>query len=248
MVASGSRQLGYVGVLVALALAGCGSGHTSGGGGNAYASLAWGIYDIEDPNYTLPLACAEVGATTVVVTLVDATGTAYPQTAVNCVDGQMSTAYVPAGSYTIGFDLYGDPAVYGNSTTLLDSFDATGTFHLLAGANDFRSQFAPFIVQSFMVSWSVYYQNALSSCAAVGAAAVDLDFAVTGSTTWISRSFDCATGQGASLAIPYGTATTAQWKLFLVNSAGQDLQTINGGSVTLPTTTNVYLGTQLFSL
>ena len=37
-----------------------------------------------------------------------------------CAAGLATTVTVPAGSYYAGFDLYGDPQIYGNATTLLD--------------------------------------------------------------------------------------------------------------------------------
>jgi hypothetical protein len=251
MLFSGSRQLRLAGILATFALAGCGSGHSGGAGGTGYATFAWYLFDIEDTGYATALTCSEVGATSVVVTLTNqATGTVYTQTAANCADGAMSTTYVPAGSYTAGFDLYGDPAIYGNSTTFLDSFDATGTFRIVAGANDFRAEYAPFIVQSFTVSWGVYYLSALTTCANVGATNVDLLFAVAGSSTWVTSPFNCATGSGVSYAIPYFTTpTTAQWKLYLVDATvPRNLQVIDGGTVALPTTTNVNLAPQYFSL
>src|SRR5450759_3130744 len=103
---TGSRQIRFIAFLCAFALAGCGGGgHSTGGDG--YATFMWSIYDIEDANYAVPLACAEVGASTVVVTLTSSAGS-YPQDPVSCAAMQMSTANVPAGSYTVGFDLYGD--------------------------------------------------------------------------------------------------------------------------------------------
>jgi hypothetical protein len=248
MARSTSSKLGFAGMVAVFALAGCGSGHPAKSGAG-YATFNWYIHDIEDTVATpaTALSCAETGAASVVVTLTDqATGTAYTQNAVPCPDGVMSTAEVPAGNYTAGFDLYGDPAIYGNPPPLLDSFDATGTFHIVAGPNDFRSQYAPFIVQAFTVDWSVYYNAALSSCAAVGAAFVDLDFAVAGSAAWVTSQFGCTASHGVSYSIPYGPAT-AQWKLYLVDAAGNDLQAIDGGTVTLPSTTNVNLAPQYFS-
>ena len=244
MLFPGSRQLRLAGILATFALAGCGSGHS----GSGYATFAWYIFDIEDTSYTTALTCAEVGAASVVVTLTNqATGTVYTQTAASCAARGMTSANVPAGSYTAGFDLYGDPTIYGNSTTLLDSFDATGTFRILAGSNDFTSEYAPFIAQSFTVSWAFSSGSAFNLCASAGATYVDLDFAVAGSTTWVTSSFDCTSGSGTSYSIPYGP-TSAQWKLYLVDSTGTvDLQVIDGGTVTLPTTTNVNLATQYFS-
>ena len=248
MRASISSKLCFAGILAAFALAGCGSGHSSSGG-SGYATFSWYLFDIEDTQYTTALTCAEVGAATVVVTLTGQAGT-YQATA-NCVDGVVTTGTVPGGSYTAGFDLYGDPAIYGNTTTLLDSFDATGTFHVLAGANDFQANYAPFIAQSFTLGWNVTYQGALATCAYVGASYVDLDFALTGSTTWVTNRFNCSTGIGVSYAIPLpssSTVNTVQWKLYLVDASGTgDLLTIPGGTLTLPTTTNVNLPVQYFS-
>jgi hypothetical protein len=246
MLSSHSRQLCFAGILATFALAGCGSGHS--GGGSGYATFAWYIFDIEDTSYTTALTCAEVGAASVVVTLTNqTTGTVYTQPAASCAARGMTSANVPAGSYTAGFDLYGDPTIYGNSTTLLDSFDATGTYPIFAGANDFTSDYAPFIARSFTVSWAFSSGSAFNLCASAGGSYVDLDFAVAGSTTWVTSSFNCTTGSGVSYAIPYGP-TTAQWKLYLVDSTGTvDLQVIDGGTVTLPTTTNVNLAAQYFT-
>jgi len=254
---SGSRLPRWAGMIFALALTGCGSGPASpgggGGGGTGYASFAWYIFDIEDTAYTTALTCAEVGASTVVVTLTNqATGAVYTQNPANCVNGQISTASVPTGGYYVGVDLYGDPTIYGNSTTLLDSFDladASGTalvYPISSGLNDFRAGYATCIVQSFTVGWTFISGSALNVCGAVGAPYVDLVFPVAGSTTGVTSPFNCTAGQGTSYAIPYTSASPLQWQLFLVSSAGTDLQELNG-SAPLPTNSNVNLGTQRFS-
>jgi hypothetical protein len=253
MLSTGSRQLRFAGILFALALIGCGSGPSSGGG-NGYASFAWDIFDIEDTSYSVPLACSEVGAATVVVTLMDPVTEAplYTSDHVNCADMQMSTANVPTGDYKVGVDLYGDPGLYWNATTFLDSFDlaeASGVkrvFHIGPGLNDFRQSYAAFIVRSFVVGWSFSSGSALNVCGAVGAPYVDIVFPVAGSTKGVSRSLSCTAGQGFSYAIPYDSVSPLQWNLYLVSSAGTDLQTL-GGSAPLSTTANVNLGTQLFS-
>jgi hypothetical protein len=250
---SSGLRLGYVaGFLGALALAGCGSSKPKDG----YASLAWDIFDIEDVNGVTSLACGPVGAATVVVTLMNqGTGDVYTQLPVNCTDYQMSTALVPSGSYTVGLDLYGDPAIYGDSTTLLDSFDVTGTFHLGGGLNDFRSPVSPFLVKRFVVDWGVYRSGAPSTCAGVPAATyADLEFLPNTGTSWVSNPFDCTAGSGASYAIPYGNAspsaltTSAQWQMLLLDSVDKTLTSLPGGTVGVPASTNVYLATQYFSL
>jgi hypothetical protein len=256
MRSKGLRQIcfaGFFAISATLALAGCGGGHSGGrgggGAGTGYATLAWRIYDIEAPSYTGPgLACNVVGAAqvSVILTSADPNVAPYTQTAL-CSDYALSTADIPTGSYTATFTLLGDPQIYGNTATVLDSFPADGTFHILAGANDFtQTSYAPFVVQSFTASWGIYSGTTPTSCAAVGATYVYLDFLVPGASTWVSSPFDCTFGAGTSYAIP-PTSGTVQWSLSLVNAAGTDIQVLPGGAVTLPATTNVNLTAQYFS-
>jgi hypothetical protein len=250
-----SQQGHLAGILGALALfgAGCGSSQNSSGG-QGYASFAWRIYDLEDTTFSRVLDCSAVGAANVVVTLTNVqSGVAYPQSPASCSDLQMSTAYVPAGDYNVGFDLYGKLAIYGNTTTLLDSFDVgdingnTAVIHLYSGLNDFRTPYAAFITQSFFVDWSIYNQGVPTTCSNVGAADVDLDFEIAGSSTQITSSFTCSTGSGASFAIPFG-ATTAQWQLYLVDPNGTNIGSLPGATVGVPSNSDVNLGQQYFDL
>jgi hypothetical protein len=261
-----SPRIHLAGIFGVLALfgAGCGGGgsHSIPAGGDGYASFAWDIYDIQDTTYRTRLTCASVGAASVVVTLTNLqTGTVYNQSPVSCSGSnmEMSTAYVPAGSYTVGFALYGDPAIYGNALTILDSFDmvdssgATSTFSILSGLNDFRSSVAAFVTQSFVLGWGISYQGAPTTCGAMYAAAVDLDVAVEGSSTWVTSRFNCTTGAGTSYAIPFYNpttgqpATTVQWRLYLVDQTGQDIASVAGGTVGIPAYTDIDLGKQYFS-
>jgi hypothetical protein len=251
-----SRQGHLVGILGMLALfgVGCGSNNKSGSG-NAYASFAWDISNIEHRS-TL-MTCDEVGATKVVVTLMDLAGNSISQDTVSCTgtnsNMEMSTSYVPAGDYTVGFDLYGDPHIYGNTPTLLDSFDLgdgygnTAVVHLLPGLNDLRTSPAPFITQSFVVGWGLDFQGVLTTCSAMSAAGVDLDFSVDGGVTWVTSPFNCSTGAGTSYPIPYGE-TSVQWKLYLVDQTATDIASLAGATVGVPTSTNINLGTQYFEL
>ena len=264
-------QASFGAILVALALAGCSGGslarpgpsgpYGSGGGsgsGSGYATFAWSIFDIEESTVdpALALSCSQVGASTVVITLSDLNGNPVSQDAFPCAGASVgSTSYVPAGLYLASFDLYGDPAIYRNSTTLLDGFtatDATGqyaVFDIFAGGeNDFTLE--SFIAQRFTVSWSIYSQGIATTCPAVGASYVYLDFvtldpAAGGSTTAISRALRCGDGYGESFAIPYGPRQVA-WSLSLGNGAGQDIQVIDGGTVTVPTDRNINLLPQRF--
>jgi hypothetical protein len=247
--------------MLALFGAGCGSGQKSGGG-DGYASFAWDIYDIQDTTYRTPLTCAAVGASSVVVTLTNLqTGTVYGQNAVSCSGSnmEMSTASVPTGTYTVGFDLYGDPTIYGNTSTVLDSFDMTDStgavavFRILSGVNDFRGSVAAFVKRSFVLGWGIYYKGAPTTCSATYATGVDLDLAVEGSSTWVTSPFNCTTGAGTSYAIPLynpttgQVATTVQWRLFLLDQSGQDIASLAGGLVGIPNYSGIDLGTQYFS-
>lgn len=254
----GLRQLFLVAILAPLAFAGCGSSKPLGG----QATFAWYLFDIEDTNYATELTCAEVGAATVAVTLTNVADPSLVYTHIaSCTAGVLETPVVPAGAYYAGFDLFGDPQIYGNDTTRLDGFDATdasgnySVFHIRGGGNDFTASYAPFIAQSFTVSWGIYAQSLPTTCAAVGATHVYLHFLtldpVAGGTTgWVSTRFDCATGAGVSYAIPYGP-TTVQWSLSLValgvNGEPVDLQVIPGATVLLSTTSNVNLAPQYFA-
>jgi hypothetical protein len=257
-----SRQIHLAGILGMLALFGAGCGGGSSRSGEGYASFAWDIYDIQDTTYSTRLTCASVGAGSVVVTLMAyPTGAVVGQYTVSCSGSnmEMSTAYVPTGSYTVGFDLYGDPTIYGNASTLLDSFDmvdssgATAVFRILSGLNDFRGSVAAFVKRSFVLDWGIYYQQAPTTCSAMYATGVDLDFALLGSTTWVTSPFNCTTGAGTSYAIPAyepttGQAATAvQWRLYLVDQSGKDIASVNGGTVGIPASADIDLGTQYFT-
>lgn len=251
-----SRRFGFGALLAGLAVAGCGG---DGPRGEGAATFAWYVFDIEDTSYATALLCEQVGAATVDVTLTDVhnLSAVYITQGLPCAAGLATTVTVPAGSYYAGFDLYGDPQIYGNATTRLDGFDATddlgeyAIFRVGPGIDsDFTASYAPFVVQSFTVSWGIAVQSAPTTCAAAGATHVYLDFLTVdpvpgGTAGWVSSPFACDAGAGVSYAIPYGP-TTAQWSLALVDAAGNDLQVLPGAAVALPATSNVNLGPQTF--
>jgi hypothetical protein len=245
------RPLRIAAILAFVAFAGCGSG-SSRPRGSGYATFSWYVFDVEDYQVT----CDEVGAAAVVVTLTDVqTGDVYTQPAVSCAALGMSTDTVPAGSYYVGFDLYGDPSLYGNNSTALDSFDIVddygnlATFRILAGANDFSASYAEFIIRSLHVAWNFASGPPASVCASLGVRYIDLDFSTAASPdTAVTTRFDCTAGAGLSFPYPYGPSEVA-WRLYLVNAAGVPGESI-GGSASLPpltaAPTDVSLGTALF--
>jgi hypothetical protein len=260
MLISGSRQLRLAGLVCALALMGCGSSHKSGvgGGGTGYASFSWEVFDVAGNNY---VKCSELGGGTVVVSLKDAATAAVVLASdpVSCDLGQMSTGYVANGSYIVQFDVYGAPAVYGNATTKLDSFDiadtsgASAVFHILSGLNDFRGNYAVVTMRSLRVGWGFLSGPASAAlCANLGIGYVDLDFSTSAGATAVTSSYNCAAGQGMSYPYPYDpNVTSAQWRLYLVDTAGADITYYEGGSVALPAWTSapadVPLGTVTFN-
>jgi hypothetical protein len=223
------------------------SGVAQDAGGEAHATFAWHVFDIEDSAHDAPLPCAEVGAASVTVALTEqATGVTYTQGPAPCADGRLTTASLPAGAYAATFSLYGDPAIYGDATILLDRFLSTTILDLQPGANDFTDTYAPFLVQALTVSWELSAQSAPVTCASVGATYVDLEFSVTDTTTWVTSQFDCASGSGISYAVPLD-AGMVPWRLRLLDATGTDLQLIDGDTVTFSGRSDARLGTQTFS-
>ena len=243
----GSRQShagwSFAAALSALALLGCGGGYSSS------ATFAWSIYDITDTGYRTPLSCASVGGGQVVLTLTNQnTGQVYSESAVApCSAMQATTQSVPSGPYRLGLDLYGDPLVYRNSSTLLDSYDSTDSFYLYAGEDtDYRSPSEVFFTRSLAVRWNIYSRGSQSACAA--GETVDLEFFTPGATDWVTSTFDCSTYAGTSYPYPVD-ADSAQWRMALVDGTGTtDVGAIAGANISLPKNTGVSLGTQSFVL
>jgi hypothetical protein len=253
MLLSSSRQVHLVGLIGALALVGCGSGGRKppGGAGTGYASFTWRVFDPAGYEYQ---TCSEVGLGALTVTLIDqVTGSEYPTANVVCDDMAAYTVAVPTGNYSVRFEAFGDPLIYGNATTKLDDFFITdvnsgelAVFPIYAGLNDYTLDYAVVVFRSFFVGWSFASGPASLMCAQVGASFVDLDVYTSAGSTPVTSRFDCAAGQGISFPYPYGPAT-AQWQLFLVDAAEVEITHIDGGSVSLPpmtaNATDVSLGT-----
>jgi hypothetical protein len=223
------------------------SGVVWDGAREAHATLAWYVFGIEDSAHDAPLLCAEVGAASVTVALTEqGTGVTYAQGPAPCGDGRLTTASLTAGAYAATFSLYGDPAIYGDSTILLDRFLSTTILDVQPGANDFTDTYAPFLVQALTVSWELSSQSAPVTCASVGASSVDLEFSVRDATTWVTKRFDCASGSGISYAVPLD-AGAVPWRLRLLDATGKDLQLIDDETVTFSGRSDARLGTQIFS-
>ena len=218
------RLAGIFGML-ALFGAGCGGGHSSA---NAYAYMTWSLYDVGDTAQATPLACADVGAGDIVLTMVNtATQMTYTDT-FPCASTNYSgtSAYVPSGTYAITVSLYGDVQDYGNNTTLLDQLSSTQT--LVSGGNTLGS--SAFLVNSFVLDWVVTSGGLASSCTAVGGRYVELDvtFSGLGQTKPVAYYLDC-TGYkpAATLSIPMATSTTGTyavtWQAYLVDANKYDV-------------------------
>lgn len=211
-----------VGVLaLTLALVGCGgSGRRGGSGGNAYVTLAWDVADLGSPN--VRLYCEDVGAGDVVLTMTNQnTGATYTDTFPCASANYAGTSdYVPSGPYNITISLYGDARIYGNANTLLDN--QADSLTLLAGGNDLGV--LAFLVNSFVLRWSISVGGAPSSCAAVGAYYVELDVTYPGATQATAFTFPCndISNREATLGIPMGDYRVA-WQAFLLDANQRDL-------------------------
>lgn len=210
--------MGLLGLL-AFAAGGCGGGNSSRGG-SASLSLPWGIYDVSDTNSAYPLDCAnDVGGRDLVVTLTNqATNQSFTFT-FDCESGAGTTGYVPAGTYTVTVDLYGDPKVYGNNNTILDQYPAW-TQDLFAGPNSVAT--LALVVNSYVLSWTITSGGLPTTCAAVGARWVALDVYYAGQSQPTSYFLDCTAGTQATLAIPVGTYTIS-WQAFLDDASQRDI-------------------------
>jgi hypothetical protein len=200
---------GLVGLL-ALAGAGCGGGgHSSRGSGySAYISLQWGLYDLDDTAYAQPLGCAAVGATSVVVTTDDTW-----QDTFSCSNSSGTTLELPTGNHTVRVTLYG------KDSTVLD--DISSTQMLVAGTNPMP--FVYFLVNSYVLGWTITSGGLATSCAAVGAAYVALDVYYAGQSQPTTYYLDCNLGQAAATpSIPVGTYAI-QWQATLVDRGYHDV-------------------------
>jgi hypothetical protein len=212
-----SKTLGVL--ALTLGLVGCGGGHR-GSGGNAYVTLAWDVADLGNPNKNL--YCEDVGAGDVVLTMTNQnTGATYTDTFACASPNYAGTsAYVPSGPYDITISLYGDPSIYGNANTLLES--QSESFTLLAGGNDLGV--LGFLVNSFVLRWSITVGGAPSSCAAVGAYWVELDVTYPGASQATAFTFPCndISNREATLGIPMGDYRIT-WQAFLLDANQRDL-------------------------
>jgi len=246
----GSRQSragwSVLAALSVLAVVGCGGGGGHGGShisppanSDASATFAWSIYDVAD-NVTA-LTCDEVAGSQFSISLIDRAGNYYDGAATApCSSDQISfvatTFAVPAGYYTVEFYLYGDPSVYGSSNVVIGSY-AVDNIYLQPGFTDYRLSPQAVYTESFVVSW------ALSACNT--GELVEFEFRRPGSNTWIISDFTCGQVAGTSFPIPVDYRS-AEWNIYLVDGAGQTLDSIAGGTVSVPDGADINLPTQAF--
>src|ERR1019366_5932241 len=212
---------GLVGLL-ALAGAGCGGGgggHSVRGGNssNAYVPLqSWSVYDLNGAAVT----CADIAARDVVVSYYNAdTGTQEPFTdTFPCNNLTGTTDYLPAGNYTITVTIYGDPAVYGNNTTVLDQVQSSQL--LLGGPNTLPS--FNFQINAFDLAWAISVGGVATRCESVGATSVELDVYYASQSQPVAYSFPCNTYESATKGIAMGTYAI-QWQAFLLDASNHEL-------------------------
>jgi hypothetical protein len=223
---------------------------------SGYASFRWQIYDVTGAEFQYT-RCSDLGIGSMTVTLTDAANRTYPTPNVSCDGREMSTVQVPSGDYSVRFQVYGDPAVYKNTTTVLDDFyilDETGNiaaFPVGPGLNDYRYDYAVIVLRSLVVGWSFASGPASTAlCRAFGASYVDLDFLTAAGSEPVTTRFPCGDGQGVSFPYPYGPSSV-QWQLVLVDGANAEITHIDGTSASLPPLTSdpvdVSLGNWVFN-
>ena len=205
--------------LLALAGVGCGGGH------GTYANLQWNVYDVGDANMAQPLGCDTVGAGDVEVTMVNPATNQTFTDVFHCASRGGSTATLPTGTYDTTVSLYGDPAIFGNKTTLLDQISSTQ--NLYSGANNLPV--VDLLVNAYVLGWSIWSGTQPSTCTAVGAASVALDIYYGNPTDPVSYTFNCNSNgyRAATTAIAAGNYGI-QWQAFLLDAAGNEITSGSG--------------------
>ena len=229
--------------LWALALVGCGGGGGGGGrGGNAYATFGLSFYDVGYPN--TPLTCDEVAGYDVAVFL---NGSQTDSGGIACSGNQtyvtLTTDYVPSGSYTVDFYLYGNQTVYGNTSTIIGS-SRLDNVRFLSGYTDFSSTPTPVWVQTVVADWTIVNSaNRTVTCAA--GETVQIEFAKARSDNWIATRLPCSAGSGASFPIPLDY-TSVDWGLYLMSGTATEDGIESSQSLPVQDNYDVDLGMQTF--
>jgi hypothetical protein len=247
MHATRSRQGRLTGILGMLALlgAGCGGGGHSGG---IYADLQWSLADLGDP--TTGITCEDVGAGDIVVTLQETTTQASYSDTLPCNSQNYSASYtVPRGTYSITATLYGDPLVFGNATTVLDTIQLTQT--VVNGPNTVPLDF---LVNSYILNWSISSGGFVTTCASVGASHVELDIYYPGQSTPDTYLFDCNSNfnpvtyvcREITTAIAAGSYNI-QWQAYLQDAYYNDLASTQSAGYGVVSGVQAELGTAYFA-
>jgi hypothetical protein len=205
--------------MLALFGAGCGGGHSGG----TYANIQWTLADLGAPS--TGLTCADVGGGDIVVSLQSAAAS-YSDT-IPCNSPNYSASYtIPSGTYSITATLYGDPQVYGNATTVLDTIPQFSQT-IVSGPNTVPLDF---LVNSYILNWSISSGGYATTCASVGASHVELDIYYAGQSTPEAYLFNCNSNFNPITSV-YRDITTAidmgsysiSWQAYLQDAANRDL-------------------------
>ena len=215
-----SRSMWLFGLTLAV-LAGCG-GKSSGrsGAGSASAAFDFRVYDL---NGTEPVFCADVGATDIVTTLVNAvTNETFSDTfPCNDVDWAFVTNPVPVGDYTMTYELHTDTTIAGNTLLDMQTFPAavSDVYHLAPGTSTLDG--VDFMVNAFDAAWSVTRGGLPATCRQVGGSFVRLDVMYPGATQPTPYTFDCGDYVGLTMGIPISDSELSYpvtWQMVLLDA------------------------------
>lgn len=191
-------------------------GGFNGSAGNGTLDVAWGIEYVGDSSLSV-VPCAEpdnlAGTQTVdVVAIQKGTNLSYASSFVCGVGAGLIT--LPSGQYSVTFNLKDDVGDVVSTLTVPDGTNG-GTVVIRGGTTTPIDVF--FVIQSFSMNWQIQRAGVPLTCAAVGAATVELDTVLSGSNEAVFFSFPCASMAGVTSAVPTGLY---QWTTRLLDVNG----------------------------
>jgi hypothetical protein len=196
----------------------------NGSSGNGTLDVRWDIKYLGDSSPAV-VPCAEpdnlAGTQTVdVVAIHNSTNLSYTSSFACGLGAGLIT--LPPGQYSVTFNLKDDVGDVVSTLTVPDGTNGRAII-IRGGATTPIDVF--FVIQSFWMNWQIQRAGVPMTCAAVGAATVELETVLSGSDESVLFSFPCASMAGITSAIPTGLYL---WSARLLDANGAVLsQTVN---------------------